>query len=371
MNAADHYAHELTKRELQLMRVEAGLTRGVVHRLRDLERTLVAELRNADPSEVDSANARLARLQRYLAAMRPEFATTYRAIERDTRREMADLAEDESDYTAEIAAGLFGLNLLRKRLSKKKAAEALPELVTEGQKIRVHWQRQAETTFQIVQDQLSVGLREGESTGQLVRRLRGPRDRRGQYPSSLIRIAERNARTLVETITATVANYARFETFQANADLIEGLQAVNPLDSRTSPICRARAGNAWYLSTKRPFPGTFGAFPGYPPWHWRCRTTLIPIFKSLRLLERTGDVPPTLMQRIRDLAADKKAALDGKPAADLDFMTFFRNSTAAEQREMLGPGKLKLWQEKKLTFSQMIDQSGRPLTISELRERGR
>jgi hypothetical protein len=37
------------------------------------------------------------------------------------------------------------------------------------------------------------------------------------------------------------------------------------------------------------------------------------------------------------------------------------------QNEMLGKGKAQLWRDGKITLSQLLDQSGRPLKLSELR----
>jgi hypothetical protein len=39
------------------------------------------------------------------------------------------------------------------------------------------------------------------------------------------------------------------------------------------------------------------------------------------------------------------------------------------QKEILGPGKWKLWSENKLSVSDLVDNSGNPLTIKELQAR--
>lgn len=38
------------------------------------------------------------------------------------------------------------------------------------------------------------------------------------------------------------------------------------------------------------------------------------------------------------------------------------------QKEVLGPGKWNLWDQDKLTFSQLVNESGRPLTLAQLQE---
>ena len=41
----------------------------------------------------------------------------------------------------------------------------------------------------------------------------------------------------------------------------------------------------------------------------------------------------------------------------------------SERREILGPGRLKLYNDGKITLKDLVDQQGRTLTLAELKEK--
>ena len=134
-------------------------------------------------------------------------------------------------------------------------------------------------------------------------------------------------------------NISRFETYQANSDTVKMVQAINPLDSKTSPICQARAGRVWSMGDGRPLGHGVERFPGPPPWHLGCRTTILPLGR-------------------RDT-----------PVRGQTFGGLLDSMPENRQKAMLGPGKFELWRNGDISMSDMIDQSGRPLTLNQLRER--
>tara|TARA_R110000765_G_scaffold56602_2_gene111504 strand:- start:4141 stop:4362 length:222 start_codon:yes stop_codon:yes gene_type:complete len=57
------------------------------------------------------------------------------------------------------------------------------------------------------------------------------------------------------------------------------------------------------------------------------------------------------------------------PIAGQTFGGLLDSMTEEQQKEMLGPGKFELWRKGDISMSDLIDQSGRPLTLAQLRER--
>jgi hypothetical protein len=64
-----------------------------------------------------------------------------------------------------------------------------------------------------------------------------------------------------------------------------------------------------------------------------------------------------------------QASMDGQVAADLSYERWLRKKPKKFQIETLGPGKYELWKKGELTFTDLISQTGRPLTIKELEEK--
>ena len=85
-----------------------------------------------------------------------------------------------------------------------------------------------------------------------------------------------------------------------------------------------------------------------------------------RELVQSGALSQTQHRELLTLSKEKKLALDGKPAANESFDAFFARRSERWQKSNIGKRKFELWKEKKLTFAEMIDQSGRSLTIEEL-----
>ena len=62
-------------------------------------------------------------------------------------------------------------------------------------------------------------------------------------------------------------------------------------------------------------------------------------------------------------------AIDGKPAPTPTFQKTFDGMSESERRKILGPGRLKLYNDGKITLKDLVDQQGRTLTLTELKER--
>ena len=77
------------------------------------------------------------------------------------------------------------------------------------------------------------------------------------------------------------------------------------------------------------------------------------------------------MAEITGKAADQiaprtRASMDGSVAQDLTFDQFLKNKPPAFADEMLGKGRADLWRSGKITLSQLLDQRGNPLTLTQL-----
>ena len=173
-------------------------------------------------------------------------------------------------------------------------------------------------------------------------------------------VSMRNAQTIVKTGTASVANQARMEFYQANEDdVIKGYQWHATLDSRTRLEHAARDGAAWDTNKK----GLNEKGKKYPfkyiPDGWNCRCQLVPILKTWREMGIDED----------ELPDGTRSSLDGYVPQTTTFDKWIEGKSDKFKEDYLGKGRYNLYKDGKITFSDLVGQKGRTLTLRELLEK--
>jgi SPP1 gp7 family putative phage head morphogenesis protein len=220
------------------------------------------------------------------------------------------------------------------------------------------------------------GIAQGHSLNTIVTAVMG---RKGSFSAS--RAA---ANRLVRTAMNHTTNQAREVFWSENSDGIDGLRWTAVLDSRTSLICSSRDGQIFQV----------GSGPR-PPAHPNCRSIMVPVIDGQAML---GNRPFVIdedlgVQRFRQNARDRvgsarwanmdktarNAATDraratwateniGGVPVETTYEQFLRRQSAAFQDDFLGPTKGKLFRRGKVSLDRFVDESGRSLTLEELRE---
>lgn len=100
-----------------------------------------------------------------------------------------------------------------------------------------------------------------------------------------------------------------------------------------------------------------------------CRSTLIPVLRPWS--EVSGEMTEAINARFPKSQRDSKieatqASMGGPVSADLNYEEWLRGQSLAMQLEVLGPAKHKLWTDGKITFRDLVDQRGNPLTLAEI-----
>lgn len=151
----------------------------------------------------------------------------------------------------------------------------------------------------------------------------------GAVAADAFRRLRADAQAVARSGSAAAHNAAVLAIAKANRDAISGVMAVATLDNKTTELCFGRHGSAWNLETGDPLPWSLLRipFPGRPPWHFNCRTTLSPIFIG-------EDIPQSEL-------LDQDAWLDTDDA-----------------RDAFGDEQWSLYQEGRITRSQLINSSG-------------
>lgn len=148
-----------------------------------------------------------------------------------------------------------------------------------------------------------------------------------------------HARTISRSAANSAHNAAVLAIARANKNVIQAVVAMATLDDRTTKhICVPRHGGAWDVTTKEALPWSSISipFPGRPPWHFNCRTTLSAV--------------------LRDEAAPTEHT------KELD-----RWIETEDAESALGADRIELYRNGIITRTQLTSQDGRPIPLSDLR----
>jgi SPP1 gp7 family putative phage head morphogenesis protein len=310
--------------QLDVFRAAAATEIKVVRILKALEKKLIQDLSGDEITAWSRA-----RLTRQLEDTRE--------LIREHYVQARDIAMTASQSTAAVVSTATANSLAASsttRVTVDFLRTLTKDAIVQGATQAEWWSRQSADVVFRYSSTLRRGIAEGAPNQKIVRDV-----------MQFLNTSRAQAATLVQTSTATVANDARMEMFQANADIIQRLRAVATLDSKTCMRCAPLDGLEW--KTNGAPIGHSYTMPHYPI-HSNCRCQII---------AQVFDDPPGGM----------RASADGPVKADLTFEGWLSRQPEEVVEEMLGKGRAELYMSGKITLSDLTHGSGRPLTLDQLR----
>lgn len=235
-----------------------------------------------------------------------------------------------------------------------------------------------------IEQQIRLGMVEGETVQQMVRRIRGTKA--ANFEDGVMAVTRRNAETIVRTAVNHVSNEARQETWKANADILAGVRWVATLDGRTSPVCQSRDGEVYPIDEGP-----------RPPAHPGCRSTMVPVLRGEAIVGERPTVTDTRTRRKREIdfraEAKKEAGPEkwkdmgetgrqslisakrkqwtkdniGQTPSNENYQAFLKRQSAGFQDEVLGPARATLFREG-VTLDKFVDGSGKQYNLTQLKE---
>ncbi|WP_397448138.1 minor capsid protein [Pseudomonas sp. NA-150] len=190
------------------------------------------------------------------------------------------------------------------------------------------------------------GFFEGQTNFQIIKSIRGTKSL--NYNDGILATTNRNAGAVVRTAVQHVATQARMETLKENSDVVQSVEWVSTLDSKTTAQCRTL--------DKRRFKLTEGP---RPPIHINCRSTVVAVTDFSALFAK-------------DATRASVGALGGQQVrADLSYYDWLKQQPAAFQDQAIGPVRAKLFREGGLSverFSELqLDRNFSPLTLDQMK----
>lgn len=330
-----------------VQRYANGVVRKIVALLKRVDARIIERLSQVELSELSQARA-----ERLLAALEDIVASVHADAAGQLQIELNQFGLYEAEYQVRALEATVPVRLEYTIPSPEQIVAAVNSRPFQGVVLRDFFIGYTDSTKALVRNSVRMGYVEGRTTPQMVRDLRGTKAL--NYADGLLAVTKRHAETVVRTAVTHTASAAREAVFDANDDLVKGVQWVSTLDGRTSAVCRARDGQVYPVKSGP-----------RPPAHPNCRSATVPVMKSLR--EMGIDVDEAQSTRFARRGMDGRE-MNGQIGAGVTYDAWLRKQPVVFQNEVLGAAKARLFRAG-LTMDRYVDRAGHEYTLGELRRR--
>jgi hypothetical protein len=308
-----------------LQRYSTQTVRKVIALLSRVDSQLVERLSREDISAISRA-----RLDRLLESVREINHAAQLQIRGELRTELRELAKLEGSFQARLISGSIPIAFDVTTPAAQLLISAVNSRPFQGRLLK-DWFRDLEAnSFKRLRDTIRMGVVEGATTEELIRRIRGTRA--NGFKDGILDISRRGAEATVRTAVNHTATVASERLYEENADLIKGVKWVATLDGRTSHICRG---------------------------HINCRSTTTPVLKSWK----------ELGINLKESPEGTRASMNGQVPAGLNYNDWLKTQPKDFQDDVLGVKKGQLFRKGGLTMDKFVDRNGAEFTLDELRRR--
>lgn len=332
---------EANKIKAQLRRADDDLLDQIERRLRRIE-----------DRGFDSGPETTRRLQEMQAAIAEILDPTYSQVRDDFAESMVEFAQSEAEWQTGAVNQAIGINVEMAVPNVDLMREVVMRRPFQGRLLR-EWYSDLNASQQTrLREAVRLGITEGQTTDQIVRRIRGTKAQ--NFSDGILDIGRRQAEAVTRTAVNHVSSNTRSELFRQNDSVVKSVQWVATLDSRTTPICRSLDGKTFPVDGGR-----------RPPAHVGCRSTVAPVLHSWESMGIDAD----------ELPESTRASMNGQVPESLTYNDWLRRQVNKGDmdivREALGEKRAKLFAAGGLKIDRFVDRKGRQLTLKELRERER
>lgn len=372
-------ADEFILQSIDIEKLKASFRKNANESFKEFEQNILRILLNVDPTQ---GNQQI-RLNNTLDEFEKYVQEFYEEQEKIYRTEMLAFLLFLRERPRKILEKSLGFSLFNRQLKTEDIKQILNSSLIEGASVREWWNRQETLTNQRIADTIRKGLMNGDELSGLVAAVRGTA--RNNFKDGIMVAIRRDAEAVVSTSVQKLANDVLLATYRLNSDVIKVIQQKSTLDARTTDVCKAYSGLTWDVVTLKP-EGHNLPFNGGTPRHWRCRSVIIPVTKSFSELEETRieSISGSKLKGVSNLLEKQaianglskieidrlkiqtQASMDGQVPSDLNYEAWLNTKSVDFQKEVLGETKYSLWKKKKLSFKDLVDQQGDPLTVQEL-----
>ena len=343
------------RHQIGLLRVSGGVRNRVLNQLDAVEADIKVELMKQLEKGVSLKSDRLNKM---LVSIKEIRGTAWDEATQTWNNEMIGVAKAEPAFMGRIAQTVAPVTFDVVLPSVAVLTDIVRSSPFEGATLKTWAGTLRKQDLDKIEQQIKIGIVQGESNQNIARRLFGTQVARGA--DGITALTRKHASAITRTATNHVANQARRAFATANTDIFSKEQYVATLDSRTTAVCRGFDGKT--------FPVGSGPIP---PLHWNCRSLRIPVLDSGEMGERPArNSTEQLLKRegITTRAARRARIreLTGTVSSGTTYNDFLKRQPVAVQNDILGTTKAKLWRDGGLELPKFVDRTGSELTLSQL-----
>lgn len=291
------------------------------------------------------------RLKSLLKEIRQTIDDAYWEMEKQLHEEMGGYALHTAEATTAMFAAQIPVKFSFVGLSDEQLTAVIdktPISIGKDKKLLLEevFKSIAAGKEEAIRGALRLGMVEGESVAEIVRRLIGTRA--NKYKDGIFEAGRRAAEGIVRTTVIHTGNQATQQMYLNNAEVLKGWIYVATLDSRTCSVCFSDSGKTFPLNSGP-----------VPPRHVNCRCFSAPQLKTWRELGIDMDeLPPSY-----------RASKNGPVKSDISFDEWLRGQDKATQTELLGKTRAQLFADGGLKLDRFTDNSGQLYTLDTLKQK--
>lgn len=322
--------------------------------------------------------ANLIRMERLIEGLRTTRARAWGDVSKLMFEEMRTFAVAEPKFMGGILSTVIPVQL---GLQLPDAA-ALRNIVTsspfQGRTLKQHLAHVAAADIARIEQQVRIGMVQGEHPNAISRRIVGTVRLRGR--NGVTQVSRNWATAIARTVVNGVGAEARRKLAEANKDIAPQELFTATLDSRTTPICRSLDGNVYDVGTGPVLPLHMGERSLYSPIIDGQVIGERPIrnFTKRQLLREYADANGLKRVTKRQLlptghkgafdrfARGRMRDLTGVVPAKTTYTQFLNRQSAAFQDDILGRTRGALFRRGGLSLDRFVDSTGREIPLRDL-----
>lgn len=310
------------------------------HQIKQLRKYIIEAIKKvkAEIPHLTTTDYGTARYYAIIQSLQTALAQTYGDFSAAATKGVDQFTQYQSEFTLKALGGAVAANVKLnvpdyKRIANQALATKIP-FTSNQHSVHTALDAFGKAKSDQIVNEIALASSLGESPGQITSRVIG-----------IQTLQKRQAATLVRTINAHLASYARMQTLQANQDVLDGWIAVATLDSHTTLICMGKDGHHYTWSDPQ------------PPYHYNCRTVISPVVKQQYSLPVQGT-------RAARGPSGKTEQVSGKST----YQSWLKKQPADFQKEVLGEERYKLFTKGGLSLSKFTDSADNTYTLDQLKK---
>lgn len=330
----------VVRHQIHLQRLSTQTVQELVALLRDSELDILDKITRKELTEFS-----LRRLNTILAELRAINRDAYDRLNDEMNGKLTALAEYEAGFTARLIEKALPVKITMTQPSIEQLQAILTSKPMQGRFIREELEDLADARIKQIEQALRIGLVEGETTPEIVRRIRGTKAL--QYRDGLLQRSRGDVERVVRTSITHITARARDILYENNSSVIKAWRFTATLDRRTTVICASLDGQTFDLNTGP-----------MPPRHPNCRSTSAPVLKSWQ----------ELGQDFKELPPSTRASMDGQVPETTTYQEWLKKQPREVVEDVLGKTKAKVFLEGNLSLDRFVDFTGKTYTLKELKK---